>query len=306
VKAPVILFVYGRPEHTRRTIEALSANIGADETDLFVYSDAPKSDKFVGVVNEVREILKEIKGFKSVVVRHAASNKGLAQSIIDGVTEILNIYGRAIVLEDDLVTSTRFLEFMNNSLDRYEKVQSVWHISGYVYPVGCKLPEEGFFLRVPMCWGWATWRDRWGHFRKDLEYWRNEAPQLKAYIDFKGKADYYEQYELNCLKEINTWFIFWYLCLAQRKALAYFPATSLVENIGNDGSGVHKVRTTAFSAAGPGKASLGPMLYPLSVVESSVIVAAHASFLSTVGPPFRYKVRRWVARQWRRINAFWR
>ena len=40
--APVVLFVYTRPWHTRQTIESLLKNEIARDTELFIFSDGPK------------------------------------------------------------------------------------------------------------------------------------------------------------------------------------------------------------------------------------------------------------------------
>jgi GT2 family glycosyltransferase len=115
-QAPIALFVYNRPWHTRQTVEALKKNELASESELFIYSDAPKNGKAKEKVKEVREYIKTIDGFKKVTIIERENNWGLADSIIDGVTKIVNEYGKIIVLEDDLVTSPYFLKFMNEAL----------------------------------------------------------------------------------------------------------------------------------------------------------------------------------------------
>ena len=117
--APIALFVYNRPDHARRTIEALRANILANESDLIVFSDAPKPETQVEKVVEVRQYIRQIVGFRSVTIVERESNFGLARSIVDGVTTTLKKYGRIIVLEDDMVTSPYFLTYMNEALEKY-------------------------------------------------------------------------------------------------------------------------------------------------------------------------------------------
>src|SRR5689334_19947926 len=114
--APITLFVYNRPEHTRRTVEALLKNELAAESDLFIFSDAPKKPESDESVRMVRDYIHAITGFKSVTIIERDRNWGLADSIIDGVTSVVNQYGRIIVLEDDLVVSAHFLEYMNTAL----------------------------------------------------------------------------------------------------------------------------------------------------------------------------------------------
>lgn len=111
--APITLFVYNRPDHTNKTIEALKKNKFAKESELFIFSDGPKKQEDASKVKEVRKYLKTIDGFNDVFIKESEKNKGLANSIISGVTEVINKYRKVIVLEDDLITSPVFLEYMN-------------------------------------------------------------------------------------------------------------------------------------------------------------------------------------------------
>src|SRR5688572_7223408 len=121
--APVALFVYNRPWHTRQTVKALQNNFLADETELFIFSDGPKNDDSKAAVQEVRDYLKTIEQFKNITIIEQEKNLGLANSIISGVTEIVNKYGKIIVIEDDLISSRYFLKYMNDALDKYLSVQ---------------------------------------------------------------------------------------------------------------------------------------------------------------------------------------
>jgi len=152
MRAPIALFVYNRPVHTRRTVEALLKNALAKESDLIIFSDAPKNPEAAEAVSNVREYIRTITGFKSMNIVERETNFGLARSIIEGVTMLCKEYGRVIVLEDDLITSPYFLQFMNDALDTYSNEDKVMHISGSTYPIG-HMKDETFFLRIPLCWG---------------------------------------------------------------------------------------------------------------------------------------------------------
>ncbi|HRU00618.1 MAG TPA: glycosyltransferase, partial [Victivallales bacterium] len=191
--APIALFVYNRPWHTRQTVTALQNNELAAESELVVFSDGPKVEKNKEKtknneekVKEVRDYIKSINGFKTVKIIERTQNLGLANSIISGVTEIVNQYGKIIVLEDDLVTSPHFLRFMNEALDLYEKEEDVISIHGYVYPIP-DLPET-FFLKGADCWGWATWKRGWDLFEPDGKKLLRELKEKKLLkrFDFNG------------------------------------------------------------------------------------------------------------------------
>ena len=134
--------------------------------NFLCFSDAAKNEDEVEKVNEVRRYIKAIDGFKKVTVIEREKNWGLADSIIDGVTKIINQYGKVIVLEDDLVTSLYFLKFMNEALEFYKDEKKVWHISGWNYPIESDGLEDVFFWRLMNCWGWATWADRWSYYER--------------------------------------------------------------------------------------------------------------------------------------------
>lgn len=239
--APILLFVFARPDHTEKTLLALAENELASLSDLIIYSDAARNDEEERSVNQVRNLIKKVGGFRSVTVVERQTNYGLARNIIEGVTDVCNRYGRAIVLEDDLVTSPQFLSFMNAALDRYEEDKRVWHISGWNYPIQTEGLGDAFFLRVMNCWGWATWRDRWKHFEKDTEKLiSNFKPGMIRQFDLDGFGEFWSQILLNRKGVINTWAIYWYATIFLRKGLCLNPALSYVGNIGLDGSGTHR------------------------------------------------------------------
>ncbi|EJD6477299.1 glycosyltransferase [Providencia rettgeri] len=237
--APVVLFVYNRPMHTKQTIDALLQNPEASFTDLIVYSDAAKNSVHIDAVNQVRNIIKKTSGFNKITLVEREKNFGLAQNIIDGVTKINNEYGKVIVLEDDIVTSPSFLNFMNAALEKYKNSPEIWHISGWNYPLECNSNSpETFFWRTMNCWGWATWNDRWINFEKKpkkiIETWEKESINR---FNLDGANNFFSQIEDNLNNRLNTWAIFWYATIFLHNGLCLNPLNSFVDNIGNDGSG---------------------------------------------------------------------
>ena len=248
MKAPIVLFVYNRPEHTRQSIEALTANIYASESELFIYSDAPKNQQAIEGVQAVRSFIKNIQGFKAVTIIERDINWGLAKSIIDGVTNIVNQYGKVIVLEDDIVTSPYFLRFMNKALDYYGNEKNVWHISGWNYSIDLKGIEDAFFWRTMNCWGWATWKDRWQDFEKNVDKLISSFTKEEIYrFNLNGTENFWGQVEANKSSQIDTWAIFWYATIFKQNGLCLNPAISFVRNIGLDGSGIHCETTSVYS-----------------------------------------------------------
>jgi hypothetical protein len=242
--APIVLFVYNRPVHTYRTVVALLKNELAQESDLFIYSDAPKSADDVDQVSKVREYILRIHGFRSVTIVERKKNFGLANSIIEGVTEICGRYGRVIVLEDDIVTSPYFLTFMNRALNEYQDNSLVWHISGWNYPISTVGLGDTFFWRVMNCWGWATWANCWSKFNKEprrliFEWSKDDVRDF----NMNGAHNFWGQVVANHIGKLNTWAVFWYAVIFQNKGLCLSPSISFVDNIGFDGSGENCEKT---------------------------------------------------------------
>lgn len=243
--APIILFVYNRPEHTRKTLEALANNFFADDSVLYIYADGPKKDtdeSMLESLNNTRRIIKERQWCKEVVIIESDINKGLADSIVEGVTSVINKHGKVIILEDDIATTSGFLKYMNDALNLYEEDKEVMHISGYLpTTMGQEKLSETFFLRYMNCWGWATWKDRWSHLSTDSESLYQTAISLPdiAELDFKGELNPHilEQLDNNRKGIMKTWAVKWYLSIFIQKGLCLYPHKSLVNNIGFDGSG---------------------------------------------------------------------
>ncbi len=237
--APIILFVYNRKDHTEKTIEALKKNDLAGESELFIYSDAAKNTVNFDAVEEVREYIKTVNGFKSVTIIERVNNMGLAKSVILGVSEIINKYGKVIVLEDDLITAPQFLKYMNKNLENYEEVEEVISIHGYNYPV--KTIEKHFFLKGADCWGWATWKRGWDLFEENGEKLLKELKDRGQIWEF----NYNNSYNYSGMLEdfINgknsSWAVRWYASAFLKDKYTLYPGKSLVKNIGLDNTGIH-------------------------------------------------------------------
>lgn len=255
IYAPIVLFVYNRLDHTQKTIDALKNNVLASESELFVFSDAAKNfidnPEKTGLiqsqVSDVRKYIHTIKGFRKVTVIEQPENKGLANSIIDGVTSIVNRFGKIIVLEDDLVTSPYFLQFMNDALNFYENEDQVISIHGYTYPMEQPLPET-YFVKGADCWGWATWKRGWALFENDGEKLLRELQKRKLTkeFDFNNAYSYTQMLKDQIAGKNNSWAIRWYASAFLHNKLTLYPGQSLVRNIGNDGSGVHSGENKYF------------------------------------------------------------
>ncbi|WP_316812364.1 glycosyltransferase family 2 protein [Pedobacter heparinus] len=245
--APIILFVYNRVLHTQQVIAALRKNFLSQESELYIYADAAKDSDALDKVNQLRSYLPTITGFKNVHIYLRETNLGVDENTIQGVTEVINIHGKAIVLEDDLVTSPWFLKFMNEALEFYENQHDVAAIHGYVYPVQQKL-KEVFFLKGADCWGWATWRRAWNLFEHDGMKLLNRiiAQGLQKEFDFNNTYPYFKALKEQAIGNTTHWDIRWYASAFLAEKLTLYPGQSLVTNIGHDTSGTHCGNSTDY------------------------------------------------------------
>jgi hypothetical protein len=246
--APIVLFVYKRLEHVQATVEALQKNLLSEQSELFIFSDASKGNEDKDQVDHVRAYLKKIKGFKSINIKERQSNLGLSKSIEIGVTDIVNIYGKVIVLEDDIVTAPYFLKYMNDSLNLYKSNHSVATICGYTIPNDGELPET-WFTKGADSWGWGTWKRAWDLYNPNSEYiyqqlkLTGKIKDLNNYID----VDYSALFEAHLNNEIAGWDIVWSATCFMNDKFTLFPKKSLVLNIGNDGSGTNCAADDSFN-----------------------------------------------------------
>lgn len=247
--APIVLFVFNRLEHTKKTIESLKTNSLAAESELFVYSDGPRSREDEADVAAVRALIDDLDGFKRITVHKRATNCGLAGSVIAGVTDVIQQYGRAIVIEDDLQFSPYFLNYMNEALDRYEGDQRIFSVGGYSPPL--KIPEDytmDSYLSYRCCtWGWATWQERWDKVDwdiKDFESFINNPKLIERFN--RGGDDMSEILKLQMAGKISSWGIRWDYAHFRNDAYCFRPVFSIVGNTGNDGTGVHCGVTDKF------------------------------------------------------------
>lgn len=240
--APILLFCYKRLECLQHTVAALKKCVLAPESDLYIFSDGPKTEKDIEQIEAVRSFIKGITGFKKVIIRESEKNKGLAASIIHGVTEMIDVFERVIVLEDDLVVSSNFLVYMNKGLEYYADNKKVYSISGYTIPMNAPegYPFDVYFLQRASSWGWATWKNQWdgidwsvGDFAK-LSRDRQKIKQFN-----KGGTDMYAMLQKQMNGEIDSWAIRW--CYHQFKTQTYtvFPVLSKVRNEGFTSDATH-------------------------------------------------------------------
>ena len=283
--APILLFVYNRPEHTRRCIESLLKNSLATESTLFIYADGAKDSTQQEAVNEVRNYIRTIQGFKQTTLIERSENWGLARNIIDGVTTQVNRYGKVIVLEDDLVVAPYFLQFMNDALEVYKDEPKVGHIQACDFTQDSSLPTT-FLIKWTGSWGWATWDRAWKYFNPNGKELLQELEERKLtrIFDFNGKYGFTRMLRRQIEGKNNSWAIRWNASLFLKDILSLNVGRSLVQNEGFDGSGTN--------CGGGGLYASHLYLQPLPVIPISPIEE-------------NKEARQAFVRYYARTNSFW-
>ncbi len=267
--APIVLFVYNRLEHTIKTVEALQKNHLANESELFIFSDGPKDEASNKKVEEVRAYVKTISGFKKVQIFEKDKNWGLANSIIDGVTKIVNEYGRVIVLEDDLVTSPNFIAYMNEVLSLYaenDKVSSVCAFTPEI-KIEKRYNNDTFFSNRASSWGWATWKNDWERVDWNIGSYKFLLKK-KEFVQRAGD-DLYYLLKLLLKGTIDSWATRWFLYHVINGKHSIYPSKSLVFNCGIDGSGVHCGKSNKFDVELD--ESFMPLKYPEIITDDNIM-----------------------------------
>lgn len=240
--APILIFTYKRLSPLKLTIEALQKNTLSAGCDLYIFSDGPKGENDKDQIKSVRAYLSTVNCFKSVTIKESAVNKGLANSIIDGVTEVLKFADSVIVLEDDLLTTPNFLSYMNSALQKYQNSKEVFSISGYSFNLGNDIrdPNDAYFLKRGWSWGWATWRDRWQDVDwnvSDYQEFSKDWAQKKAFA--QGGSDLNSMLKKQMNGQLDSWAIRWFYHQYKIKALTLYPVKSKVYNNGFDAMATH-------------------------------------------------------------------
>jgi len=245
--APIVIFCYNRPDHLQRTVEALAANSLAAQSELIVFSDGPRKEADEPQIEAVRAYLATVSGFRSVRVVAAPKNKGLARSVIEGVTEVVNTHGKVIVMEDDLLCTPDFLVYMNEALHIFEENPLVFSVSGYSFGIGAvqDYPGDTALVLRASSLGWGTWKDHW----EKTDWQVSDFPEFMNSTERQDQLkDAGEDILPMIIKQqkgvINSWAVRWTYHHVKYGGYCLIPLRSKIRTIGDDGSGSNPVAAT--------------------------------------------------------------
>ena len=246
--APIALFVYNRPKHTLRVLESLKKNYLSKKTIIYIFSDGPKKIKNKLKINLVRKDLKKIKYFKRKIIIQRKKNYGLAKSFIEGISYVLKKHKKVIVLEDDNYVSRKFLNYMNDALEMYYNDKKVCSISGYTYPLNFSKRFDTFFLRGADTWGWGTWRRSWSNFEPNGKKLLKRVKESGCEYDLNlyGALDLTKMLKDQIKRKNDSYTVRWIIINYLLKKYTLYPSKSFVQNIGNEGSGSHNLKSKIY------------------------------------------------------------
>lgn len=248
--APIVLFTYNRLANLEETINYLKKNFLASYSELFIFSDGPKNKEDFVLVNQVRDYLYKVDGFKNIEIVISDTNKGLGKSVIDGVSKIVDIYGKVIVVEDDLQTTTDFLEFMNDALEYYQDDNRIYSIGGYIPPIYLHEYSDDDIVFIPrICsWGWAIWKDRWEKNDWNISDYNDFISNKSKIQDFsRAGVDMIDMLINQVEGYPSAWAIRCdYNRYKQNDSMTVYPCSSKVLNKGADGKGVNTPKTDKY------------------------------------------------------------
>lgn len=276
-EAPIAVLVYKRPQHTARLLESLLRNDAVARSPVFVFCDGARTPDDDQAVAATRDVVKDKLGDRCQRVERDR-NWGLAASIIAGVTDLTQRYGRVIVLEDDLVLHPGCVEFLNAALRRYANETGVWHVNAYRYPIpGASRPS---FSRLASSWGWATWQRAWAGFEPDADKLARDirAAGLVSRMDFGRRFPYYSMLQMQARGRIDSWAIRWYASALIRGGLALYPNASQVINAGMDRTGEHCDTTSAYSV----ELGTASQEWPAEVIEDEATYLQMQAYFGSV------------------------
>lgn len=293
--APIVLFVYNRPEHTRIALQSLSECQYADQSDLYIFADQAKNEKAKEKVEQVRRIIKEDiwkRKFAEVNITEASQNKGLANSVISGVTQVINKYGRVIVVEDDNRVALDFLDYMNRGLEYYEHNDRIGEIGGYCAPIRIPddYPYDVFAMGRGSSYAWASWKDRWDQIDwevKDYQQFKNNPKNRRDFNEYG--EDLFQMLEGQMEGNIDSWAIRSAYSKFKNGLLCIMPVKTRVENQGFDGTGVHNVAAdTRFVV------KIEQNLKPVTFANVEVDSRIKKAFVGQFKIPISIKIKRKV------------
>lgn len=241
-QAAIIIFCFNRPDSLSRLLTSISGCAEASATPIYVFIDGPRHDNEAVCVNATRAVAQRFDHPNTKIIQRK-TNLGLKQSLTTGISEVMEHYDSAIILEDDLILGPHALTYFLRGLDIYQQHPQVVSICGYAIGAGTPGSDDACFMPMTHPWGWATWKDRWqAHTANTLPNVPAGSPSYRTAMNVFGLRDYRGMLKIAQKQMVSSWWIYWQLNAVQRHGLSLFPSQSHVRNNGISETGTHSSR----------------------------------------------------------------
>lgn len=241
--APIVIATYNRVLHFIKCIESLKKNDLAKFSTIIIGIDLPISEQHIEDNNKIKHYCRNLTGFKSIIVKEWTENLGPRGNFQKLRKIAFKLSDSIILTEDDNVFHPDFLSYMNFNLNKYKTDESIFSVCGYNYPIEYKNTneEDNMLLKAYSAWGVGIWKHKFEKIKfEQREYNKYLKSPFKILEVSRTIGDHvlYHYYHAvkNKLIYGDTWIS---LYMFENNKYCIFPAKTLVENIGNDGSGVN-------------------------------------------------------------------
>jgi hypothetical protein len=254
-KTIISIRAYNRPQKIKNLLDSIK-HINLSKFNFYFFVDGPNNIDDIYLIDQT---LKEINSFilkKKAKIFIQKKNLGLKKHWIFCMNKTFQKTNKAIFLEDDFIISKNFLKFISLGLDKYEMVKKVKSVCGHL-PINIKANKKVFFAYRASVWGFGTWKRVWDECKLFMR------KKNKSHLNFNNKKnlivhgrDLHTALARNILGKQSTFAIWWAASIIMNKGLNLYPAESLVNNDGLDGTGTNCIKTNFYKSKFNNKRSI--------------------------------------------------
>lgn len=300
---PVLLLVYNRLDTLEQVWAALQAH---KPKTLFISGDGPKpTPKDLERVQAVRTFCEKNVSWRcDVYYNWLPTNYGCGRGVSQGLSWFFSHVSEGIILEDDTWPHPDFFRFSQEMLAHFREDNRIGLISG-LHLTPYRLPFAYDVIRLPLIWGWASWRRVWLNYQFSFSDWPTlrqtdfldrlaaGAPPLKTML-----ARIFDR--MAGPNPIDTWDYQLTYLLLKRGWWTVIPPVNLVRNLGlGHPLALHTKSNTLYTSL-PGVEALPnlpspPFLQPNIAIERYFIEHYWA-------PSWRVHLKRLTQTLWKKLT----
>lgn len=234
---PVLILAFNRPDLLKEQLEFLGEH---NCSNLYISLDGPRLNR-----PEDNELVSSCIRIAKMHVPEDRlnifeSNQGCRLGVAGGIDWFFQKESSGLILEDDVRFDPFLLEFISDSLLRYEFDFEVGSISGFspleLTQHECK-GANSYFHPYFSSWGWATWKSRWDNYSLESSKWED-------FVSFKNmpsieKSFWNSKFVSVFNNSLDTWDYQFILTNFKFGWRTLVPRFNLVSNVGFRPDGTH-------------------------------------------------------------------